>query len=64
MSEDHVHYESCGECNIIDTVNSVKSTNEVVTITNVYDEGSCDESDSFVSFDTTSETEIVDDSTV
>ena len=62
MSEDDVHYESCGESNIIEAVNSINTTNEVVTNANVYDESSCDENDSFVSFDNMSEAEIVDDS--
>ena len=57
MSEDDEHYESCGESNIIEAVNSMSTTNEVVTNANVYDEN-----DSFVSFDNMSKTEIVDDS--
>ena len=62
MSEDDVHYQSCGESNIIEAVNSINTTNEVVTNANVYDESSCDENDSFVSFYNMSEAEIVDDS--
>ena len=61
MNEDDVHYESCGESNITEAVNSINTTNEV-TNANVYDENSCDENDSFVRFDNMSETEIVDDS--
>ena len=61
MSEDDVHYESCGESNITEVVNSINLTNEV-TNANVYDENSCDENDSFVRFDNMSETEIVDES--
>ena len=61
MSEDDVHYESCGESNIIEAVNNINTTNEV-TNANVYDENSCDENDSFVRFDNMSEREIVDDS--
>ena len=64
MSEDDVHYESCGESNVIETVNSVNTTNEVVTITNVYGESSYDDNDFFVSFDNVSEAEIVDDSSI
>ena len=37
MSEDDEHYESCGESNIIEAVNSMSTTNEVVTNANVYD---------------------------
>ena len=51
MSEDYVHDESCGESNIIHIVNSVNITNEVVIITNAYDESSCHENDSFVNFE-------------
>ena len=61
MSEDDVRYESCGESNIIEGVNSINLTNEV-TNANVYDENSCDENDSFVRFDNMSEIEIVDES--
>ena len=61
MSEDDVHYESCGESNIIEAVYSINSTNEVAN-ENVYDESSCDENDSFVRFDNMKEAEIVDDS--
>ena len=61
MSEDDVHYESCGESNIIEAVNSINTTNEVANA-NVYDENSCYENHSFVRFDNISETEIVDDS--
>ena len=50
MSEDDVHYESCEESDIIEAVNSVNTTNEVETNTNVYNESSCDEIDSFVKF--------------
>ena len=50
LSEDDVHYESCEESDIIEAVNSVNTTNEVETNTNVYDESSCDEIDSFVKF--------------
>ena len=50
MSEDDVHYESCEESDIIEAVNSVNTTNEVEINTNVYDESSCDEIDSFVKF--------------
>ena len=35
---------------IIEAVNSVNTTNEVETNTNVYNESSCDEIDSFVKF--------------
>ena len=62
MIQDEVHYESCGESNIIEIVNRVSTTNEYVTVTNVYDKSSCDENDSFVNFDNMSEAEIVDDS--
>ena len=37
MSEDDEHYESCGESNIIEAVNSMSTTNKVVTNANVYD---------------------------
>ena len=46
-----MHDEGCGESNIIHIVNSVNITNEVVIITNAYDESSCDENDSFLNFD-------------
>ena len=59
MSEDDVHYESCGESNVIETVNSVNTTNEVVTITNVHGESSCDDNDFFVSFDNVSERKLL-----
>ena len=62
MIQDEVHYESCRESNIIEIVNRVSTTNEYVTVTNVYDKSSCDENDSFVNFDNMSEAEIVDDS--
>ena len=55
MIQDEVHYESCGESNIIEIVNRVSTTNEYVTVTNVYDKSSCDENDSFVNFDNMSD---------
>ena len=61
MSKDDVHYESCGEINIIEAVNRVSTTNEGVINTNVYEESSC-KNDSLVSFDNMSEAEIVYDS--
>ena len=62
MSEDDVRYESCGESNIIEGVNSINLTTNEVTNANVYDENSCDENDCFVRFDNMSEIEIVDES--